>query len=99
LRGYAQQDPLIVYKREGFEMFANMISRVKEEILNLLFRVQIAEPENIEEMRKRKEQKLTYSGSGDAEVKKQPIRKDKKVGRNDPCPCGSGKKHKKCCGA
>ena len=99
LRGYAQQDPLIVYKREGFEMFANMISRVKEEILNLLFRVQIAEPENIEEMRKRKEQKLTYSGAGDAEVKRQPVRKDKKVGRNDPCPCGSGKKHKKCCGA
>jgi len=99
LRGYAQQDPLIVYKREGFEMFANMISRVKEEILNVLFRVQIAEPENIEEMRKRKEQKLTYSGAGDAEVKRQPVRKDKKVGRNDPCPCGSGKKHKKCCGA
>jgi len=99
LRGYAQQDPLIVYKREGFEMFSNMISRVKEEILNVLFRVQIAEPENIEEMRKRKEQKLTYSGAGDAEVKRQPVRKDKKVGRNDPCPCGSGKKHKKCCGA
>jgi preprotein translocase subunit SecA len=99
LRGYAQQDPLIVYKREGFEMFSNMISRVKEEILNVLFRVQIAEPENIEEMRKRKEQKLTYSGSGDEDVKRQPVRKDKKVGRNDPCPCGSGKKHKKCCGA
>lgn len=98
LRGYAQQNPLVVYKKEGFEMFQDMISRVKEEIVNIMFRIQISEPEKIEEIRKPKEQKLLFSG-GDEGVAKKPVkREENKVGRNDPCPCGSGKKFKKCCG-
>jgi len=98
LRGYAQQNPLMVYKKEGFELFQDMISRVKEEIVNIMFRIQISEPEKIEEIRKPKEQKLMFSG-GDEGVARKPVkREENKVGRNDPCPCGSGKKYKKCCG-
>jgi preprotein translocase subunit SecA len=98
LRGYAQQNPLIVYKKEGFEMFNDMISRVKEETLGILFRIQIEEPKKIEDFRKPKEQKLAFSGAGGPEKPKTKQRKSKKVGRNAPCPCGSGKKYKKCCG-
>ncbi|MBU1713553.1 MAG: preprotein translocase subunit SecA [Proteobacteria bacterium] len=98
LRGYAQQNPLMVYKKEGFEMFQDMISRVKEEIVNIMFRIQISEPQKIEEIRKPKEQKLLFSGSDEGVAKKPVKREDNKVGRNDPCPCGSGKKFKKCCG-
>jgi len=100
LRGYAQQNPLIVYKKEGFEMFQDMIERVKEETVGILFRIQLAEPTEIETINKPKEQNLVFSGSdGGAQAKKKPVRrKTKKVGRNDPCPCGSGKKFKKCCG-
>jgi preprotein translocase subunit SecA len=98
LRGYAQQDPLIVYKREGFELFQEMVSRIKEETLGILFRIQISEPENISELQQPKEQKLVFS-SGDEPAKKNPVkRSQEKVGRNAPCPCGSGKKYKKCCG-
>jgi preprotein translocase subunit SecA len=99
LRGYAQQNPLIVYKKEGFELFQDMIERIKEETLGILFRIQLAEPERIEEIRKQDKQPLFYSGGDDAAAKKKPVRRsNKKVGRNDPCPCGSGKKFKKCCG-
>ncbi len=98
LRGYAQQDPLLVYKREGFALFSDMISRIKEQTLGILFRVQIAEPESLSELQKPKEQTLIYSG-GDGGGPKEPVRREsKKVGRNAPCPCGSGKKFKKCCG-
>ncbi|MCP4689603.1 MAG: hypothetical protein GY859_16235 [Desulfobacterales bacterium] len=100
LRGYAQQNPLIVYKKEGYEMFQDMIARVKEETVGLLFRIQISEPERIDELHKPKEQDLVFSGGGDgAPPKKKPVKRaKKKVGRNAPCPCGSGKKFKKCCG-
>ncbi|MBU1399128.1 MAG: preprotein translocase subunit SecA [Proteobacteria bacterium] len=98
LRGYAQQNPLVVYKKEGFEMFQDMISRVKDEIVNIMFRIQISEPQKIEEIRKPKEQKLLFSGSDEGVAKKPVKREENKVGRNDPCPCGSGKKFKKCCG-
>ena len=98
LRGYAQQDPLIVYKKEGFELFQEMISRIKEETLGILYRIQISEPQNIADLQQPKEQKLVFS-SGDEPAKKNPVkRSEKKVGRNAPCPCGSGKKYKKCCG-
>ncbi len=98
LRGYGQQNPLIVYKKEGFELFQEMISRIKEETLGILFRIQISEPERITDLRRPKEQNLTFSG-GDEPAKKKPVRRDEtKVGRNAPCPCGSGKKFKKCCG-
>ncbi|MDH4204844.1 MAG: preprotein translocase subunit SecA [Desulfobacteraceae bacterium] len=98
LRGYAQQNPLIVYKKEGFELFQEMISRIKEETLGILYRIQISEPQNIAELQRPKEQKLVFS-SGDEPAKKNPVKRtQKKVGRNAPCPCGSGKKYKKCCG-
>jgi len=103
LRGYAQQNPLIVYKKEGFEMFQDMISRIQEQTISILFRIQPAEPERIEATEyyghKPKEQNLIFSGSGDEPQKKKPVRRaNEKTGRNDPCPCGSGKKFKKCCG-
>ena len=99
LRGYAQQNPLLVYKKEGFDMFQETIERIKAETLNILFRIQLAEPETIEDLNKPKEQKLVFSGGGDAPAAKKPVRRESvKVGRNDPCPCGSGKKYKKCCG-
>jgi preprotein translocase subunit SecA len=98
LRGYAQQDPLIVYKKEGFELFQEMVSRIKEETLGILYRIQISEPQNISELEKPKEQEMFFS-SGDEPAKKNPVKRtQKKVGRNAPCPCGSGKKYKKCCG-
>ncbi|MEJ2041340.1 MAG: SEC-C metal-binding domain-containing protein, partial [Desulfosarcinaceae bacterium] len=83
-----------------FELFQDLIERIKEETLGILFRVQLREPERIEEIHKPKEQQLFFSGGGDeAPKKKKPMRRqDAKVGRNDPCPCGSGKKYKKCCG-
>ncbi|MBW1740370.1 MAG: preprotein translocase subunit SecA [Deltaproteobacteria bacterium] len=97
LRGYAQQDPLVVYKQEGFEMFMDMIERIKEETVKFLFRVQISRPEEIAAKEKTKQDRLVYSHGG--ESAKQPVRRsEKKVGRNQPCPCGSGKKYKKCCG-
>jgi len=98
LRGYAQQNPLIVYKKEGFEMFNEMISRIKEETLGILFRIQIEEPKKIDHLRQPKEQKLEFSGA-QGPAKPRPVqRKTEKIGRNAPCPCGSGKKFKKCCG-
>ncbi len=98
LRGYAQQNPLIVYKKEGYELFQDMIDRVKEETLGILYRIQIAEPEKIDDYRQPKQQQLAFSGGGEPQQKKPAKRSAKKTGRNAPCPCGSGKKYKKCCG-
>jgi len=99
LRGYAQQDPLLVYKKEGFELFQDLIVRIKEETLGILFRIQLAEPQSLEKMQQEQDQELVFSGGESVAPKKQPQRRtSKKVGRNDPCPCGSGKKYKKCCG-
>jgi preprotein translocase subunit SecA len=98
LRGYAQQNPLIVYKKEGFEMFNEMISRIKEQTLGILFRIQIEEPKKINHLRQPKEQQLQFSGAEGASKPKPVQRKTQKIGRNAPCPCGSGKKYKKCCG-
>ncbi len=99
LRGYAQQNPLLVYKKEGFEMFQDMIARIKEETLGILYRVQVAEPEKMEAARQPDPQRMVFS-HGDGSTRKKPVKREsRKVGRNDPCPCGSGKKYKKCCGA
>ncbi len=99
LRGYAQQNPLIVYKKEGFQMFQAMIDRIKEETVAILFRIQLAESEPVDRLREPDEQQLVFSGSGAPPAKKTPKRNPKKkVGRNAPCPCGSGKKYKHCCG-
>jgi preprotein translocase subunit SecA len=100
LRGYAQQNPLIVYKKEGFEMFQDMIARIKEETVGILYRVQLAESEPVEQLRQSQEQEMVFSSGGDGPPpKKKPVRNaQKKIGRNAPCPCGSGKKYKQCCG-
>ena len=98
LRGYAQQDPLIVYKKEGFELFQDMISRIKEETLGILFRIQVSEPKKIADLQRPRDQRMIFSSGDEPEKKKPAKRAQKKIGRNAPCPCGSGKKYKKCCG-
>jgi len=98
LRSYGQQDPLVAYKREGHEMFQQMISRVKEETLQKLFHIQIQREEQLQEMRAEQEDQPMFYGPPEGAPKQQAVRKNGKVGRNDPCPCGSGKKYKKCHG-
>ncbi|MFW5489833.1 MAG: preprotein translocase subunit SecA [Desulfovibrio sp.] len=99
LRGYGQKDPKQEYKREGFELFQDMIYRLKENALFALSRLRIKAEVQEEEFKHEENKDLQYAG-GDAEaVKQQTVKRDQpKVGRNDPCPCGSGKKYKKCCG-
>lgn len=81
-------------------MFQDMIGRIKEETVGILYRVQLAESEPVEQLRQSQEQKMVFSGGGDSPPpKKKPVRHaQKKIGRNAPCPCGSGKKYKQCCG-
>ncbi|WP_321417744.1 preprotein translocase subunit SecA [uncultured Desulfobacter sp.] len=99
LRGYAQQDPLRIYKKEGFDMFQDLMNRIKQEIVDILFKIQIASPTQVEEMKQEEQQDLTFSSHADESAPKQPVRRSsEKVQRNEPCPCGSGKKYKKCCG-
>ena len=99
LRGYAQQDPLRIYKKEGFDMFQALMNRIKQEVVDILFKIQIASPTQVEEMKQEEQQDLTFSSHSDESAPKQPVRRtSEKVQRNDPCPCGSGKKYKKCCG-
>ncbi|UCF03794.1 MAG: preprotein translocase subunit SecA [Deltaproteobacteria bacterium] len=99
LRGYAQQNPLIEYKREGLEMFQEMVEQIKGEILQMLFRIQVATQEETEHLQEAQQQPLFLShGESAAGSKRKPARRSAKVGRNQPCPCGSGKKYKKCCG-
>jgi preprotein translocase subunit SecA len=101
LRGYGQKDPLIEYKKEGFEMFEEMKGRIVETTVESIFRVKQAKEDDreIERRQKRQMAQLSFMGAGDAAAAPQPVHADKKVGRNDPCPCGSGKKYKKCHGA
>ena len=95
LRAYGQTDPVVEYKREGFEMFEQMIESIREEIVRRLYLAQVR-PQA--ELKREKVAKVTSEGgAGDKTVKKQPVVKKAKVGRNDPCPCGSGKKYKNCC--
>ena len=90
LRAYGQEDPVRAYQNEGFDMFEEMNHSIQEDTLRYLFHVQ--SPEKVE--RRRVATPITPSKEG-----QKPIVKKKKIGRNDPCPCGSGKKYKKCCGA
>ncbi|MFH0931731.1 MAG: preprotein translocase subunit SecA [Candidatus Zixiibacteriota bacterium] len=112
LRAYGQKDPLLEYKKEAFQMFAEMVDRVDEEALALIYKLQVREKE--EQARRREPERrlqaihqeaagMGYSTTNQAEEiapgKSKPVKVGQKVGRNDPCPCGSGKKYKKCCGA
>jgi len=96
LRGYAQKDPLVEYKRDAFELFGDMSQRIRAELLQRLFKIQIKKEEKTE-LNIKAEHKVQYNRS-DAPEPKQPVKKEHKTGRNDPCPCGSGRKYKKCCG-
>ena len=93
LRGYAQEDPLRAYTMEGFDLFDSMLQKIDKDISIFLLKAEIRQ--NIE--RKENTKKITTNDSEDKVEKKKP-KKTKKVGRNDPCPCGSGKKYKNCCG-
>ncbi|MCJ7498440.1 MAG: SEC-C domain-containing protein, partial [candidate division Zixibacteria bacterium] len=112
LRAYGQKDPLLEYKKEAFQMFAEMVDKVDEEALSLIYKLQVREKE--EQARRREPEKrlqaihqeaagMGYSTTNQAEEvapgKSKPVKVGQKVGRNDPCPCGSGKKYKKGCGA
>ncbi len=94
LRSYAQTDPVVAYKKEGYEMFEQMIAAIQEETLRRLFMVRLRKNEEVK--RERVARITGESGGGDGSVKKQPQRRIVKIGRNDPCPCGSGLKFKKC---
>jgi len=97
LRGYAQVDPLREYQREGYDMFMDLIHRIQEETVGTLFHLQIRPHQEIPAEARPQEQPMFYSHGDSGPPQPQP-RQQKKIGRNDPCPCGSGKKYKKCCG-
>ncbi|MFO7569654.1 MAG: preprotein translocase subunit SecA [Smithellaceae bacterium] len=99
LRGYAQKDPVREYQREGYAMFMEMIGRIKMDTLQKLCLVRIQREEEVEEIRQKQKQDYIMSRGEDTPVNKTVKREALKVGRNDPCPCGSGKKYKKCCGS
>ena len=103
LRGYAQKNPLHEYKKEGYDMFGSLMNRLSDDVCEKLFKVQpVSETDmaRLERRRNEEQQRMVMSrGEGEEEEKKKPVRRQqKKVGRNDPCPCGSGKKYKKCHG-
>jgi len=114
LRAYAQKDPKVEYKLEAYEMFQAMIDSIKEEVASLVLRVQIAEDYEsraadiwqVSDVVHSEVQQFEASPMAEAaetsmasETPKPFVRPGRKIGRNDPCPCGSGKKYKKCCGA
>ncbi len=99
LRGYGQKDPIREYQREGYEMFMDMIFRVKMHSIEKLCMVRIQREEEVEEIRQKQKQDYVMSRGEDTPAKQTIKHEGGKVGRNDPCPCGSGKKYKKCCGA
>ncbi len=96
LRGYAQKDPLVEYKKEAFELFAEMSDRIKSEALMRLYKIQVVH-EEAEVKIKKEQQRLVYNKSEGGDGARKPAAREQKVGRNEPCPCGSGKKYKKCC--
>lgn len=100
LRGYAQKNPLTEYKKEGFDLFSNMMERIKQETTEYLFKAQInQEVEAPDELVSKPQKVVEHRGNSDPLEKPVTVRRDEdKVGRNDPCPCGSGKKYKKCHG-
>jgi preprotein translocase subunit SecA len=103
LRGYGQKDPKQEYKKEAFNLFMAMILRIRAEVVEKIFWIQLARDEDVEEAAERleeqqKKQKLVFNMVDD-EAAHKPLKSAKTAGRNDPCPCGSGKKFKKCCGA
>ncbi len=101
LRGYGQKDPLVEYKKEGFTLFKMMDEQVKTDVISKLYRVQVTAASQVEEIAPKRPQQMVFQhGASDEAATPPPAKRDDdKVGRNDPCPCGSGKKYKKCHGA
>jgi len=114
LRGYGQKDPLVEYQKEAYQMFLEMLDRIKKDSIEKLFAIQIAKEQEVSEVKLERKQTFVMSrgeraandamstgmnaGGETEDGKGVTVRRDgKKVGRNDPCPCGSGKKYKKCC--
>ena len=100
LRAYAQQDPVVEYRLEGFDMFDSMIAAIRENTAKMMLTVRLRKKEEAPQREQVAKETGTSSAAaaGDSTVQKQPVKKQKKPGRNDPCPCGSGLKYKKCCG-
>ena len=99
LRGYGQKNPLREYQREGFDMFLATLTRMKELSLERLSKIQIQREEDVERISEKERKQRMQLGRGPSSEKPSTFkRQGKKVGRNDPCPCGSGKKYKQCCG-
>ena len=98
LRGYGQKDPKREYQKEGYEMFMDMVYRIKEDTFEKLCWVQVQMEDDIEQIRKTQSEDYVMSRGDSGAVPVTVKREGKKIGRNDPCPCGSGKKYKKCCG-
>ncbi len=97
LRAYGQQDPIVAYRMESYDMFDEMSESIREETVRQMLTIRIKTKEETE--RKQTAKITSESGASDGSEKGRTIRKGKKVGPNDPCPCGNGKKYKKCCGA
>ena len=95
LRAYGQHDPVVEYKREGFDMFDAMIDAIREDTVRMIFLAQVRTRE--EPKREQVAKETAAAGASDGTSKPAPKRVGKKIGMNDPCPCGSGKKYKKCC--
>ena len=100
LRGYGQKDPKQEYKREAYQLFMDMMNRTREEVVEKIFWVQVAQEEDVArlEVEQQAQQQRMVFNLGDHEPAPAPAKSKKNVGRNDPCPCGSGQKYKKCCG-
>jgi preprotein translocase subunit SecA len=100
LRGYAQVNPKEAYKREAYGLFMEMMGRIRQELIEKIFRIQLAREDDVERMEaQQRRQRLAFNRAGAGDQPRQPVAREEKVGRNDPCPCGSGLKYKKCCGA
>ncbi|HNR06819.1 MAG TPA: SEC-C metal-binding domain-containing protein, partial [Saprospiraceae bacterium] len=99
LRGYGQKDPIREYQREGYAMFMEMIGTIKMDTLEKLCLVRIQREEEVEEIRQKQKQDYILSRGEDTPAHQTVKRATEKIGRNDPCPCGSGKKYKQCHGA
>lgn len=97
LRAYAQQDPVVAFRMESYDMFDEMTATIRENTVRMVLTIMPRRQEDVE--RKAVAKVTATSSGGDNTVKASPVRKGNKVGPNDPCPCGSGKKYKKCCGA
>ena len=98
LRGYGQKDPVREYQKEGYDMFMDMIARIKEDTVEKLSMVQIRREEEVARIEEKQRRDYVLSRGEDKPAATTVRRETVKVGRNDPCPCGSGKKFKKCCG-